>query len=162
MFSWLVKTILWSVMTFGVVNSAKAEAGDPLEAAREIAIAGMNAQSQRLQLAAENLANERTVSEMPGGDPYRRKTVIFRNKKNRELGIDTVQVERYGEDKTPFKKEYDEGHPSADEQGFVKYPNVNRIIEKADADEAMLSYHANLNVFDIAKSMTLQTLNILQ
>jgi len=58
-----------------------------------ISAAGMRAQGQRLRVVAENLANADSVAEVPGGDPYRRKTISFKNQLDRELGLETVQVQ---------------------------------------------------------------------
>ena len=83
-----------------------------------ISAAGMRAQGQRLRVVAENLANADSVSEVPGGDPYRRQTISFKNQLDRELGMETVQVSKVGEDPSDFRMKYDPGNPAADRQGL--------------------------------------------
>src|SRR4026208_1623299 len=104
-----------------------------------ISAAGMTPQAQRLRVVAENLANADSVSEVPGGDPYRRKTISFRNALDRELGLDTVQVQKIGLDQSDFKIKYEPGTPAADAKGYVKLPNVNALIEMTDMREAQRS-----------------------
>jgi flagellar basal-body rod protein FlgC len=127
-----------------------------------IAGAGMKAQSDRLRVVSENLANSNSTATKPGGDPYRRKMVMFRNMLDHEMGVNTVKVVKYGTDNSEFVKKYDPGHPAADEQGFVLYPNVNPIVEMMDLREAQRGYEANLNVIEVSKSMLSRTLDLLR
>lgn len=128
----------------------------------KISAAGMHAQSSRLRVVAENLANADSTADTPGGKPYQRKTVTFSNELDREMGVPVVKVDRYGVDPTPFEKRYDPGHPGADESGYVELPNVNPMIEMMDMREAQRSYEANLNVIEISKSMLQRTIEILR
>ena len=124
-----------------------------------ISAAGMRAQGQRLRVVAENLANADSVSELAGGDPYRRKTISFKNQLDRELGMETVQVSKVGEDPSDFRMKYDPGNPAADAKGYVKLPNVNSLIEMSDMREAQRSYEANLRAIEVASSMLQRTID---
>ncbi|MGE3289991.1 MAG: flagellar basal body rod protein FlgC [Geminicoccaceae bacterium] len=133
-----------------------------LSSAMTIAAAGMRAQSARLQVTAENLANAETTGLVPGGDPFRRHTVSFAERHDRTSGLDLVGVGRFGEDAAPFELRHEPGHPAADANGYVKYPNVNPLIELVDMREAQRSYEANLNALQLARSMIGRTLDLLR
>ena len=127
-----------------------------------ISAAGMRAQGQRLRVVAENLANADSVSELAGGDPYRRKTISFKNQLDRELGMETVQVSKVGEDPSDFRMKYDPGNPAADAKGYVKLPNVNSLIEMSDMREAQRSYEANLKAIEVARNMLQRTIDLIR
>ena len=127
-----------------------------------IASSGLNVQTQRLRVIAENIANSETMGQVPGGEPYRRKTITFRNIFDRVLGVDVVKVARKGVDRTPFERRYDPSHMAADEQGYVLMPNVNPLIELTDMRQAQRTYEANLNVIEVTRSMLNSTIDILQ
>lgn len=128
-----------------------------------IAEHGMRAQSARLKVVAENLANADSTAQTPGGEPYRRKTITFKNMLDQELGVNVVKVNDVGTDQvTPFQKEYNPGHPAADEEGYVLMPNVNTTLEMMDLKEAQRSYEANLSTIDITKTMINRTLDLLR
>jgi len=127
-----------------------------------VAGAGMHAQGDRLRVVAENIANVDSTGNTPGAEPYQRKTITFRNVLDHELGINKVMTASYGVDKSAFKKKYEPGHPAADAQGYVLYPNVDSVIELVDMHEAQRNYEANLNVIDVSKSMISQTLGLLK
>ena len=127
-----------------------------------ISAAGMRAQGQRLRVVAENLANADSVAEVPGGDPYRRKTISFKNQLDRELGMETVKVQKVGEDPSDFRMKYDPGNPAADAKGYVKLPNVNSLIEMTDMREAQRSYEANLKAIEVARNMLQRTIDLIR
>lgn len=127
-----------------------------------ISAAGMRAQGQRLRVVAENMANADSVSEVPGGDPYRRKTISFKNALDRELGMETVQVSKVGVDPSDFRMKYDPGNPAADDKGYVKLPNVNSLIEMTDMREAQRSYEANLRAIEVARTMLQRTIDLIR
>lgn len=135
---------------------------DPLKAATAIAGAGLEAQSVRLRIVAENLANANATGQTPGSDPYRRKTVTFASEFDKLLGASDVRVKGFGEDSSPFQVEYDPGNPAADADGNVKLPNVNMLVEMADMREANRSYEANLQMIKQARSMTTMMLDLLR
>jgi flagellar basal-body rod protein FlgC len=128
----------------------------------KIAAAGMKAQNDRLRVVAENIANVDSTSRTPGGEPYRRKIVLFQNVLDKELGIDTVKVTKRTFDMSEFDRKYDPNHPAADEQGYVLYPNIKAIVEMMDMREARRGYEANLNVVEVSKSMLSRTLELLR
>ena len=127
-----------------------------------ISASGMRVQGERLRVIAENLANVDSVGENPGADPYRRKTITFRNQLDREMGVDTVRVAKVGTDKSDFRKKYDPGNPAADQAGYVSLPNVNALVEMTDMREAQRSYEANLNIISATRRMIQRTLDILK
>lgn len=127
-----------------------------------IAAAGMKAQSDRLRIVSENIANADSLGTKPGEAPYRRKVVSFKNELDREMGVDMVRVHKYGFDDSEFGKRYDPGHPAADAEGYVLTPNVNSIMEMVDMKEARRGYEANLNVIEVSKGMLQRTVDMLR
>lgn len=135
---------------------------DPLVAVGRLAGAGLEAQSYRMRIVSENIANARSTGGAPGADPYQRKTIVFGAELDRELGALEVKVKRTALDDAPFRVEHDPGHPAADADGNVKYPNVNVLVEMADMREANLSYEANLQMMRSARSMIFETIDLLR
>ncbi len=133
-----------------------------LDRALRISAAGMEAQSSRLRVVAENLANRDTSSEFAGGDPYRRKTITFTNRFDRALGANIVRVSRLGTAPGEFQTRFDPGHPAADSKGYVKVANVNSTTEVMDMREAQRSYSANLSVLEVTRSMLTRTIEALR
>ena len=127
-----------------------------------ISARGMQAQTARLRVIAENLANQDTTGSSPGAQPYRRKTISFANQLDRGLGLELVKVRRIDHDKSEFPLRYDPGHPAADPSGYVRTPNVNSMIEVMDMREAQRSYGANLAVMQSARSMITRTIEMLK
>jgi flagellar basal-body rod protein FlgC len=119
---------------------------DPLQTALHIAASGLQAQSMRLRVVSENIANAQSTGSTPGAAPYARQTVSFESEMDRTLGANLVEVKSIGVDSAPFKLERDPGNPAADENGMVKMPNVDVLVELADMREANRSYEANLQV----------------
>jgi flagellar basal-body rod protein FlgC len=128
----------------------------------QISAMGMKAQGTRLRIVAENLANAGTAAASPTEDPYRRKTISFKNELDRASGIELVKVDEIGEDKSDFQTKYEPGNPAADANGYVKVSNVNSLVEVMDMHEAQNAYEANLGVTEISKSMLLQTIALLK
>lgn len=135
---------------------------DPLTSASRIAGSGLEAQSTRMRIIAENLANANATGDVAGADPYRRKTITFETTLDRASGANLVAVEGTGVDRAPFRIEHDPSHPAADENGNVKLPNVNTLVEMADMREANRSYEANLAVIRQTRSMVSQTIDLLR
>jgi len=133
-----------------------------LTSAMTIAAAGMKVQSARLRVTAENLANAESTALAPGGDPFRRKTISFAERRDRATGLELVDVRRYGVDRGDFELRYQPGHPAADPAGYVKFPNVNPLIELSDMREAQRSYEANLNALQLARQMIGRMLDLLR
>ena len=135
---------------------------DAIDAAIQVATSGLQAQSTRLRVVAENMANANSTSTVPGGNPYARKTVTFEDEMDRTAGVDLVHVRDIGVDTTPFKIEYDPSNPAADAKGFVKMPNVNLITEMADMREANRSYTADLEVIKQGRQLYTMTIDLLR
>lgn len=135
---------------------------DPLQLSIQAAGSGLEAQSHRVRVVAENLANYDSTGNTPGAAPYTRKTITFVTELDRQAGISMVRTERIGLDPTPYPKEYNPTHPAADAEGMVKRPNVNLIIELADMREANRSYEANLQVIKQAREMINATIDLLR
>lgn len=127
-----------------------------------LAASGLNAQTARMRIIAENLANVDSAATGPGKDPYRRRIPTFESVFNKELGGQEVKVGRVALDMSPFETRYEPGHPAADAAGYVKYPNVNPLIEAMDMREAQRTYEANLNVVTSTRQMIGRTLDILR
>jgi flagellar basal-body rod protein FlgC len=133
-----------------------------LSTAMTISARGMDAQTERLQVIAENLANQNTTGSTPGADPYRRKTISFQNTMDQKLQASTVTVKQIGTDPSDFQTHYDPSNPAADAQGYVKLPNVNSFVEAMDMKEAERSYSANLNAMEATRSMLTRTVGMLK
>ncbi len=135
-----------------------------MEIAKALAISarGMDVQTARLRVIAENLANQDTTGSEPGAAPYRRKVVTFENRMDRALGAEAVRVKRVGPDEGALPQRYDPSHPAADAQGYVKLPNVNSFVEVMDMREAQRSYSANLNVLEVTRAMLTRTIELLK
>jgi len=133
-----------------------------LDRALRISAAGMAAQSTRLRVVAENLANRDSTGEAPGADPYRRRTVAFANRVDRAMGVETVAVSRVGRAPGDFPTRYDPGHPAADPRGYVKTPNVDSLVEVMDMREAQRSYSANLSVLETTRGMLTRAIEALR
>lgn len=126
---------------------------DPISSATTTAFSGLSAQSIRMKIISENIANAQSTGRTSGADPYRRKVVSFANVMDETSGAAIVQVDQSGVDKAPFKIERIPGHPAADAQGNVKLPNVDMIVEMGDMKEALRAYDANLQVIRQGREM---------
>jgi len=135
---------------------------DALAATLKIASSGLNAQSARLRVVSQNLANTQSTGETAGAEPYKRKLINFTSHLDRGVGVDVVKVDKVTRDDAPFRLVHEPGHPAADENGYVKYPNVNVLVEMADMREANRTYEANLQVMKQASSMIATTLDLLR
>ena len=127
-----------------------------------IAATGLRAQSGRMRIVAENMANANSTAQRAGGNPYRRKIPTFRSEMDRALGANTVSIGKVQYDASDFRTKYEPGHPAADANGYVKYPNVNELIEMNDMREAQRSYEANMNVIGASRRMIQRTLDLLK
>lgn len=135
---------------------------DQLKSSFYISGAGMRAQGTRLRIISENIANKDSTANEPGGDPYRRKMVTFKNVLDREIGAKLVRPAKISEDLSSFTLEYDPGHPAADETGYYKRPNVKGMLEMMDMREAQRSYEANLSMIQSTKTMVDRTIDLLK
>jgi flagellar basal-body rod protein FlgC len=128
----------------------------------KIASSGLEAQSTRLRIVSENIANARSTGDTPGADPYRRKTITFGEAVDRASGAKTVNVKKLGVDESKFSTEYDPNNPAADAKGVVKLPNVNMLVEMADMREANRSYDANLQTIKQSRDLISSTIDLLK
>lgn len=133
-----------------------------LETALDISAAGMAAQTTRLRVIAENLANQDTTGSRPGADAYRRRTVVFENRLDAALGAAAVRVKRVDRDASAQPLRFDPSHPAADARGYVRLPNVNSFVEVMDMREAERSYSANIAVLQSTRGMLLRTIAMLK
>ena len=127
-----------------------------------IAAAGLRAQSGRMRIIAENVANSDSTASAPGAEPYRRKVATFKSEIDRALEVPVVTLGRVRTDPSEFRVKHEPGHPNADENGNVKYPNVNALVEMTDMREAQRSYEANINVISASRRMIQRTIEILK
>ncbi|MCW8305981.1 flagellar basal body rod protein FlgC [Acidiphilium sp. PA] len=126
-----------------------------------ISASGISAQSARLRVIAENLANANSTGATPGSNPYRRQTITFQDAYNQKLNADLVTVANIGTDPSSFPVKYDPSNPAANAQGYVKLPNVNSFVELMDMQQAERSYDANLSVMNATRGMLTRTLGLI-
>jgi flagellar basal-body rod protein FlgC len=127
-----------------------------------IAASGLRAQAGRMRVISENIANADSTATDPKGQPYRRKIPTFRSEVDRALGARMVELGRVAVDQSAFRSKYEPGHPAADADGNVKYPNVNSLVEITDMRDAQRSYEANINVIGATRRMLQRTIDILK
>ena|SRR5437867_2747675 len=134
--------------------------------ALDVNASGLTAQRKRVEVSSANLANSQTTRTEEGG-PYRRKDVVFQTSSFQESlgaamgkGVEGVEVSDIVNDPRPFDRRYEPGHPDADKDGYVSYPNVNVMEEMANLVEASRSYEANIAAIGIVKTMINRTLDL--
>lgn len=127
-----------------------------------IAASGLRAQAGRMRVISENIANADSTPNSPGADPYRRKVPTFTSTLDRTLDARVVEMGKVSTDNSDFRLKYEPGHPAADSNGNVKYPNVNPLVEMTDMREAQRSYEANVNVISATRRMIQRTIDILK
>ncbi len=133
----------------------------------KISASGLRAQRVRMETIATNLANVHVTRTEDGG-PYKKQSVVMTSadvsgktfKGVFERSMEGVDIEEITESEKPFEKTYDPGHPDADKDGYVTYPNVNVLEEMTDMISATRSYEANVNVISTVKHMFQKALEI--
>ena len=128
----------------------------------DVAATGMAAQRLRVQLIASNIANSETTRTKEGG-PYRRRDAVFQAQDmgfGDALAAAGVRVASIQTSQEPFLTRYEPGHPDADANGIVRYPNVDLNEEMVDMMAAQRGYEANVSAMDAAKTMALRALDI--
>ncbi len=126
-----------------------------------ISASGMTANRLRIDVISDNIANAETT-RTPEGGPYKRKFPIFAEYLRDYMGrkkLAGVRVVRIKEDPS-YRLVYDPTHPDADENGYVKMPNVNVLREMVDLINAQRAYEANVSAFNTVKAMINSALNI--
>ena len=127
-----------------------------------IAASGLRAQAGRMRIISENIANADSTAPSAGTEPYRRKVTTFKSEMDRTLDAQLVALGRIKTDPSEFRIKHEPGHPAADQNGNVKYPNVNSLVEMTDLREAQRSYEANINVIGASRRMIQRTIEILK
>jgi len=127
-----------------------------------VAAAGLKAQSGRMRIIAENIANADSAPPSVGAEPYRRKIPSFTSHLDDETGTRLVEAGRVRRDPSAFRTKFEPGNPAANARGEVQMPNVNALVENMDLREAQRSYEANLNMITATRKMLSQTLGILK
>jgi flagellar basal-body rod protein FlgC len=128
----------------------------------DISASGLSAQRIRMNLISSNLANVNTT-RMENGEPYKRKDAVFEAVQERDFedvlnerldaAVSGVKVAGIIEDEKPFIEKYDPGHPDADENGYVRLPNVNIVEEMVNMISASRSFEANATAVSATKDM---------
>ena len=135
---------------------------DNLTATFSVAGSGLFAQSQRILIASENLANAESTGNSPGANPYTRKVISFESELDEASGATLVEVGDTELDSSPYRLEKMPGNPAADQSGYVKLPNVNMLVELSDIREATRSYDANVQVVKQARDLITMTIDLLK
>lgn len=132
-----------------------------IDAALAAAASGMRAQTLRMRIAAENVANANSVGDDPTQEPFRRRIPLLETTTLSD-GVQGVRVVGAASDQSAFRSEYNPSHPAADADGYVRLPNVDTLVEMMDMRDATRAYEANLNMIDAARSMTARALDLLR
>lgn len=143
---------------------------DPVKAgvfsAMEVAASGMSAERSRMNVTAGNLANARTTRTEDGG-PYKRLDPVFTAKAVSSHSFDpvlrkveTVQLQEVRPDQAPGTMVYEPGHPDANSDGYVEYPNVNTVTEMVNMMTASRAYEAGVTSIESLKAMARAALKI--
>jgi flagellar basal-body rod protein FlgC len=126
----------------------------------DINASALLAQRTRLDTIAQNIANARTTRDANGRvSPYRRRFVVFQSGQPGNPAAPGVRASIA--ESSDFRLELDIGHPDADSQGYVKYPNIDSVTEYVNALEASRAYEANVTTMDVTKAMVNASLRIL-
>lgn len=128
----------------------------------DIAGSGLRTQSARMRVIAENLANASSTGKTPEEDPYRRRVPVFDANFDRELNAYMATMSRTTVDRSEFRERYEPGHPAADPNGMVRYPNVQSLLEMMDMRQAQRAYEANLSIVETGRAMITRTLDVLR
>ena len=135
---------------------------DNLAATFTVAGSGIFAQSQRIRVASENLANAESTGASPGANPYTRKVISFASELDEASGANLVRVGDTELDSSPYRIERMPGHPAADQNGNVKLPNINMLVELSDIREGTRTYDANVQVIKEAQNLVTTTIDLLK
>jgi flagellar basal-body rod protein FlgC len=132
-----------------------------INAAIAAAASGMRAQTVRMRVAAENVANANSTGSNPGEEPFRRRIPLLETT-TLTSGAEGVRVRGAAFDMSDFREEYNPSHPAANAEGYVQLPNVDTLVEMMDLREATRAYEANLNMIEAARTMTTRALDLLR
>jgi flagellar basal-body rod protein FlgC len=138
----------------------------------DINASALTAERERAEVVASNLANAETTST-PSGGPYKRQLVVFGTEQPGrgkfaqtlsrfgDLHARGVKVEKVVEDTAPAVRRYEPGHPDADADGYVSFPNINPVEEVVNLMGAAQAYQLNVAAVQATKAMISETLQIL-
>jgi flagellar basal-body rod protein FlgC len=132
-----------------------------IQAVIAAAASGMRAQTTRMRIAAENVANASSTGDSPSEEPFRRRIPLMETT-TLATGAVGVRVRGATLDMSQFREEYNPSHPAAGEDGYVRLPNVDTLVEMMDLREASRAYEANLNMIEAARTMTARALDLLR
>ncbi|HEY8668983.1 MAG TPA: flagellar basal body rod protein FlgC [Tepidisphaeraceae bacterium] len=128
----------------------------------DMGASGLVAQRTRMDTIAANILNVNTTRNAAGQPmPYRRRFAVFAPGQAQDPSRGGVHVQEIKSDPTPFQKKYEPGHPDADAQGYVLYPNIDLSIEYVNALEASRAYEANVTMMDVSKQMINASLRLI-
>ena len=132
-----------------------------IQAAISAAASGMRAQTVRMRIASENVANASSTGTNPSEEPFRRRIPLMETT-TLASGALGVRVTGAAYDLSAFRQEYNPSHPAANADGYVNLPNVDTLVEMMDLREATRAYEANLNMIEAARTMTTRALDLLR
>ena len=124
-----------------------------------ISASALSAERLRMDVISSNIANMRTTRTEEGG-AYVRKIAVFEENFDSKLGALGVKAVEIKDDESDMKYEYDPTHPDADENGYVEYPNVDILVEKADLMTAQRAYESNVDTLNAQKNIISKALEI--
>lgn len=130
--------------------------------ALDISTSALVAQRTRMEIISANIANREAIYDANGNyNPFRRRIAMFAPGDPTTGNSQGVHVSRIELDQAPFRKVYDPGHPSADEQGYLGLPNIDPAYEMINAIDAKAAYDANITAAEATKSMMQSALRLL-
>jgi flagellar basal-body rod protein FlgC len=128
----------------------------------DIGASGLQAQRVRMDTIAGNIANINVTRKTgPGSGPYQRRFVLFGSGQSGDKGKPGVHVEQVGVDSSEGRKEHLPGHPDADAQGYVRFPNIDLSVEYVNMLEASRAYEANVTMMEVTKAMVNSSLRLI-
>lgn len=120
----------------------------------DISTSALVAQRTRSETIAANLANMSAIQDKNGeNNPFRRRLAVFAPGDPKNGNANGVHVREIVEDQRPFKKRFMPGHPLADEKGYVKFPNIDSMMEQINMLTTARAYEANITASEATKSM---------
>ena len=128
----------------------------------DMGASGLQAQRTRMDTIAGNIVNANTTRNAQGQPiPYRRRFVLFAPGQPGNQEKPGVRVQQIMIDQSPFQKRHEPGHPDADAEGYVKYPNIDLAMEYVNALEASRAYEANVTMMEVSKAMLNASLRLI-
>ena len=130
--------------------------------ALDMGASGLVAQRTRLDTIAANIANANTTHDASGKvNPYRRRFAVFAAGQQSRPEKPGVHVAKIQVDPSPFQRRFEPGHPDADAEGYVSYPNIDLSVEYVNALEASRAYEANVSMMEVSKAMINASLRLI-